>query len=45
VPTESDTAREFNEIAKRIVPGKANPQEWEQAAPSVELLVQATGTK
>jgi hexosaminidase len=31
VPPESDTAREFNEIAKRIVSGKANPQEWQQA--------------
>jgi hexosaminidase len=31
VPPESDTAREFNEIAKRIVSGKADPQEWQQA--------------
>jgi hexosaminidase len=31
VPPESDTAREFNEIAKRIVLGRANPQEWQQA--------------
>jgi len=31
VPPESDTAREFNEIAKRIVLRKANSQEWQQA--------------
>jgi hexosaminidase len=31
VPPESDTAREFNEIAKRIVLGKADTQEWQQA--------------
>jgi hexosaminidase len=31
VAPESDTAREFNEIAKRIVSGKATPQEWQQA--------------
>lgn len=31
VPPESDTAREFNEIAKRIVSGKANPEEWQKA--------------
>src|SRR5258708_39432863 len=31
VPPESDTAREFNDIAKRIALGKANPQEWQQA--------------
>jgi hexosaminidase len=31
VPPESDAAREFNEIAKRIVSGKANSQEWQQA--------------
>ena len=31
VPPESDTAREFNEIAKRIASGKATPQEWQQA--------------
>ena len=31
VPPESDTAREFNEIAKRIVSGKADPQEWQHA--------------
>jgi hexosaminidase len=31
VSPESDTAREFNEIAKRIALGKANPQEWQQA--------------
>jgi hexosaminidase len=31
VPPESDTAREFNEIVKRIVLRKANPQQWQQA--------------
>ncbi len=31
VPPESDTAREFNEIAKRMALGKADPQEWQQA--------------
>ena len=31
VPPESDTAREFNEIARRIASGKATPQEWQQA--------------
>jgi hexosaminidase len=31
VPPESDTAREFNEIAKRIVSGKATPEDWREA--------------
>ena len=31
VPPESDTAREFNDIAKRIASGKATPQDWQQA--------------
>jgi hexosaminidase len=31
VPPESDTAREFNDIAKRIASGKATSQEWQQA--------------
>jgi hexosaminidase len=31
VPPESDTAREFNEIAKRIASGKSTPQDWQQA--------------
>ena len=31
VPPESDTAREFNEIAKRIASGKATPLDWQQA--------------
>jgi hexosaminidase len=31
VPPESDTAREFGAIAKRIVSGKASPQDWQQA--------------
>jgi hexosaminidase len=31
VPPESDTAREFNEIAKRITQGNATPQDWQQA--------------
>src|SRR5467141_3302012 len=30
VPPESDTAREFNQIAKRIALGKADTQEWQQ---------------
>ncbi len=37
VPPESDTAREFNEIAKRIASGKATPQEWERAREWLEL--------
>jgi hexosaminidase len=31
VPPESDTAREFNEIAKRISSGLATPEEWQRA--------------
>ena len=31
VPPESDTAREFNQIAKRIALGKADAQEWQPA--------------
>ena len=31
VPPESDTAREFNNIAKRISSGKASPEEWRRA--------------
>jgi hexosaminidase len=31
VPPESDIAREFSEIAKRITLGKATPEEWQQA--------------
>jgi hexosaminidase len=31
VPPESDTAREFNEMAKRVAQGKATLQEWQQA--------------
>src|SRR5260370_12096073 len=31
VPPESDAAREFNELAKRIASGKATTQEWQQA--------------
>ena len=31
VSPESDTAREFNNIAKRIAFGKATPQDWDQA--------------
>jgi hexosaminidase len=31
VPPESDTAREFNEIAKRIISGRATPGEWQRA--------------
>ncbi len=31
VPPESDRARKFNELAKKIVAGKATAQEWQQA--------------
>lgn len=31
VPPESDIAREFHNIAKRIASGKATPQEWQRA--------------
>src|SRR2546430_14424510 len=31
VPPESDTAREFNDIAERIASGKATREEWQQA--------------
>lgn len=31
VPPESDTAREFNDIAKRIARGQATQQNWQQA--------------
>src|SRR2546429_969406 len=31
VPPESDTAREFNDIAERIASGKATLEEWRQA--------------
>ncbi|HKW31646.1 MAG TPA: family 20 glycosylhydrolase [Candidatus Acidoferrum sp.] len=31
VPPESDTAREFNNLAKRIASGKASPEDWRHA--------------
>lgn len=31
VPPESETARQFNEIAKRIAAGTATPQDWQHA--------------
>jgi hexosaminidase len=31
VPPESETAREFNELAVAIAVGKASPQQWQQA--------------
>jgi len=31
VPPESDTAREFGAVAKRIASGKATPKDWQQA--------------
>jgi hexosaminidase len=31
IPPESDTAREFNDIAKRIASGKATSDDWRQA--------------
>jgi hexosaminidase len=37
VPPESDTAREFNELAKRISSGKARPEEWRRARESLVL--------
>jgi len=37
VPPESDTARQFNEIVKLIVAGKASPEQWQQARTWLEL--------
>lgn len=37
VPPESDAAREFNNLAKLIVAGKASPQQWQQARSWLEL--------
>jgi hexosaminidase len=37
VPPESDTARAFDEIAKRIVSGTATAHEWQQAREWLEL--------
>jgi len=37
VPPESDTAREFNDIAKRIASGKATREEWQQAREWLQL--------
>jgi hexosaminidase len=31
VPPQSETARDFSEICKRIVAGKANPEDWQHA--------------
>lgn len=31
VPPESEQARQFNELVKRIVAGKATPEQWQQA--------------
>jgi hexosaminidase len=31
VPSESETARQFAELVKQIVPGKATPEQWQQA--------------
>ncbi len=31
IPPESDTAREFSEIAKRIASGKGSPKDWQKA--------------
>src|SRR5215831_9920915 len=31
VPPESDTARDFTEIVRRITSGQATPQDWQQA--------------
>jgi hexosaminidase len=37
VPPESETARRFSELVKRIVAGKATPEEWQQARQQLEL--------
>jgi len=37
VPPESDTAREFTDIAKRIASGKATREEWQQAREWLQL--------
>jgi hexosaminidase len=37
VPPESEAARQFNELAKVIVAGKASPQQWKQARESLTL--------
>ncbi len=37
VPAESDTARQFSEIAKQIVAGKADAEEWQRAREWLEL--------
>src|SRR5437588_11535721 len=37
LPPESDTAREFNDIAKRIASGKATREEWQQAREWLQL--------
>jgi hexosaminidase len=37
VPPESDTARQFNDVVKLIVAGKASPEHWQQARTWLEL--------
>jgi hexosaminidase len=37
VPPESDTAREFDQIAQRISSGTASPQDWQQARTRLAL--------
>jgi len=37
VPPESDTARQFNDLVKQIVAGKASPEQWQQARTWLEL--------
>ena len=37
VQPESETARQFGELVKRIVAGKASPEEWQQARAWLEL--------
>ncbi len=37
VHPESETARQFSELMKRIVAGKASPEEWQQAREWLEL--------
>jgi len=37
VPPESETARQFSELVKRIAAGKASPDDWQQARQWLEL--------
>ena len=37
IPPESETVRQFSELVKRIVAGKASPADWQQARTWLEL--------